>query len=172
MSTSKSMERKFAGITMAAVMASIPHLGIDMSIAARITGIQIKELMEKSNEEIPYKKIFEYIKENFKPNSSSDEYDKLREILKLFREAVAKYSIGTSIEYSEIKDNKFELNIKNCFHSYARNALNILGINPPICIALGVTSALIEEISGKVLSIKDSTYDPETETCRHIMEIE
>ncbi len=35
-----------------------------------------------------------------------------------------------------------------------------------------MTSAIIERLTGKVVSIEESTYDPETKTCHHKMVIE
>ncbi len=154
MSDFKSSEREFANITLASVMAAFPQLGIDMSIAARLSGHVLKNM------------ISQYLKPFMKTEPS------IKAILDKFSALTTEFAHGASYEYSNLTDTSFDLEIKNCYLSLSRQFLERMNINPPMCMAFGITAAIIEDLTGKVVSIKESTYDPKTNTCKHKMIIE
>lgn len=154
MSDLKSSEREIVNLTLAAVMASFPQLGIDMSIAARLSGHWIKNLVAKDIE-------------SFLPKEKT-----VKAVLDNFSKMTEKFGQGAKYKYENLTENGFDLEISNCYFSPTHQILEATNINPPICIAFGITAAVIEDLTGKVVSIKESTYDPATRTCKHKMVIE
>ncbi len=102
----KLSEKEFTDVTLAAIMASFPKLGIDMSIAGRLSGQIMEEILAKD--------IKQFLKSE----------DNVKSVLEQLSKLTKKFSNTATYEYSNLTETGFDLEIKNCYFYRTREVLN------------------------------------------------
>ncbi len=131
------------------------YLGIDTQLLSRITGNEMNNLFKDVTLAIGG---IENIGGSFS------------EVINQFGEHVTERKITSEFKVISDSDSEITFTVKDCIFSMTRQKLRESKI--PFCFFLTNLSGVIEDKTGKILTIKSQSYDLDSNTCTICAKIE
>ncbi len=124
------------------------YMGIDTQLLSRIAGNEMNTL---------FKDVTELI------GGIENVGNSFSEVLSEFGKKVVERNISSEFKVIEEKDTEITFTVKDCIFSMTRQKLRESNI--PFCFFLTHLSGVIEDKTGKILTIKSQEYDLNSNTC-------
>lgn len=124
------------------------YMGIDTQLLSRIAGNEMNTL---------FKDVTKLI------GGIENVGNSFSEVLSEFGKKVVERNISSEFKVLEEKDTEITFTVKDCIFSMTRQKLR--DSNIPFCFFLTHLSGVIEDKTGKILTIKSQEYDLDSNTC-------